>query len=52
MYNFLTCTHNNDEGMSYRLVVRGGKLESWEAYATPSITVQRNANVTDSKFET
>ena len=45
MYNFLTCTHNNDEGMSYCFVVRGGKLEAWEAYATPSITVHPNANV-------
>lgn len=50
MYNFVSCTHNNDEGLTYCFVVRAGKLEAWEAYSTPHMTVNPNANVSDSKF--
>jgi len=45
-YDGLTCTANNDEGLTYCFMIRGGKMLAFEAYSRPKMNVIPHENYT------
>ena len=45
-YDGLTCTANNDEGLTYCFMIRGGHMIAFEAYSRPKMNVIPRDNYT------